>query len=153
LAIIIALQICGVLDVGLKPALSYKSYSMYIDDNILKHESTCRDLGVKVDQKLSFTPYICDIVAKAKQRMSLLLRSFLTKDPTILMLGFKTYVLPIVDYCSPVWSPHYMKDIQLIESVQRQFTKRIPCLRNYSYPERLKFLNQVTLERRRLECD
>ena len=85
--------------------------------------------------------------------MALLLRSFLFKDPHHLMIGFKSFILPIVEYCSVVWNPHHLKDILHLESVQRAFTKRLPGLRELSYSHRLKTLNVQTLERRRLQND
>ena len=69
------------------------------------------------------------------------------------MQSFKSFILPIVDYCSQVWSPYLIQDIILIESIQRRFTKRIPGLSRLSYTERLTLLNSQTLERRRLEFD
>lgn len=58
-----------------------------------------------------------------------------------------------MEYCSPIWSPNSVGDILLLESVQRSFTKRIPGLENMSYDARLKALNMITLERRRLHFD
>ena len=47
-------------------------------------------------------------------------------DRSLLVKAFITYVRPIVEYNSPVWSPNALKDINRIEAVQRRFTKRIP---------------------------
>jgi len=52
-----------------------------------------------------------------------------------------------------VWSPGLVRDVTLIEQVQRKFTKRLRGLRNISYTERLKLLNLDTLEDRRLKFD
>ena len=41
--------------------------------------------------------------------------------------------------------------INAIESVQKQFTKRLPGLQNLDYSERLKFLGLQSLEHRRLK--
>src|SRR5437870_13784322 len=70
-----------------------------------------------------------------------------------LLLGYKSYILPILNYCSPVWSPSSVGDILLLESVQRVFTKKIPGLENLSYFDRIKLLNLPTLELRRLHND
>ena len=38
---------------------------------------------------------------------------------------FKTLVIPILDYGSVIWNPHKLKDIALLEKVQRNYTKRL----------------------------
>ena len=43
---------------------------------------------------------------------------------------------PIVDYNSVIWSPLAKHDIELVEKVQRRFTKRLRGLRNLSYCDR-----------------
>src|SRR5690349_19242632 len=52
-----------------------------------------------------------------------------------------------------MWSPHSVDDILLLEKVTGSFTKRIPGLENMSYYARLKALNMICLERRRLHFD
>ena len=66
-----------------------------------------------------------------------------------------TYVRPLVEYCSAVWSP-YTRPICLIkrvESVQKVFTKKLPGMRYLSYEEPLSVLNLESLEVRRLKND
>ena len=45
---------------------------------------------------------------------------------TLLVRAYTTYVRPLVDYNSIIWSPHYKQDIERIESVQCRFTERLP---------------------------
>jgi len=52
------------------------------------------------------------------------------------MKAFIVYVRPTGEYCSVVWSPSLKKDIELIETVQRRFTKRLPGLKHMSYNDR-----------------
>ena len=111
------------------------------------------DLGVIFDSKLKFSTHITSIIAKAKQRLFLVHKSFVCKDPTILILAFKTYVLPILDYCSPVWSPYNATDISRIESIQRVFTKRLIGYAGLTYNERLVKSSLCRLELRRLHAD
>ena len=69
------------------------------------------------------------------------------------MKAFDVYVRPLVEYCSYVWNPTLQCDIDLLENVQRCFTRRAfyKCnLNRMSYPDRLKVLNICTLEHRRL---
>ena len=66
---------------------------------------------------------------------------------------FKIYVRPILEYNSCCWSPHLLKDIDLVESVQRSFTRRIRGLSDYGYKERLKICDLQSLEMRRMQED
>jgi len=84
---------------------------------------------------------------------SQILRCILSRDPLILIRAFNVHVRPIVEYCSPVWSPTAVGQINIIESVQRWFTKLIKSSSNLSYDERLIKLGNDRLELRRLRAD
>jgi len=66
---------------------------------------------------------------------------------------YKSMVRPHVEYCTVAWSPHYIKDKQLIEKIQRRFVKMIPGFRDKSYEEGLRILRLNTLEERRNRAD
>ena len=78
---------------------------------------------------------------------------FLSRDNETLVRAFRTYILPLLEYNSSIWSPHLIKDIRLIESVQRRFTKRLSKLSGKSYCERLNILHLERLDVRRLRAD
>ena len=63
------------------------------------------------------------------------------------------YVRPLVEYCSPVWSPTSTSLINQIEAVQRRFTKRLRGYQQLDYKMRIERLNLTTLELRRLIAD
>ena len=67
-----------------------------------------------------------------------------------LIRAFITYVRPMLEYCSPVWSAVSVSLINQLESVQRRFTKRLPAL---TYNERCARLGINRLELRRLHAD
>ena len=46
-----------------------------------------------------------------------------------------------------------VQDIELVERVQRRFTKRLPGLKTYTYARRLEHLKLPSLELRRLHAD
>ena len=131
----------------------FNSFSFKLGDFIIQHKSTVRDLGVEVDEKLSFSNHVSNIVMNASQRSHLILRSFTSKNPASLIRAFKIYVRPLLEYNSQVWSPITMKDITSIEKVQKQFTKRIPGCKTLTYYQRLKKFNLESLELRRLRAD
>ena len=91
-----------------------------------------------------------DRSVKAKPTVS---QNSRTTTPVTAIRVFLVYVRPILEYCSVVWSPCTKKDIDCIEKVQRQFTKRLPGLKSMSYTDRLKCLDLTTLELRRLHLD
>jgi hypothetical protein len=111
------------------------------------------DLGIKLDSKLTFTSHVSQIVAKAKQRLFLLFRAFRTRDIAPLLTAYRSYVLPIINYGTSVWSPYLLGDIYAVESVQRLFTKRLFRLENLNYSARLVKLGIPSLELLRLRAD
>ena len=75
-------------------------------------------------------------------------RCFFSRNVELLTRAFVTYVHPLLEYNSVIWSPSLKRDIALLEQVQRRFTKRLPGLKDHSYDERLKLLNLECLELR-----
>ena len=126
---------------------------LVIDNNPLAVFESVKDLGVILDNKLSFSLHIDGVVSKAKQRMFLIFKSFVSRDIGLLMFAYKAYILPIVDYCSTIWFPNKLDDIDRVEKVQRSFTKRLYGLKNMSYKDRLIACSLPSLELRRLRTD
>ena len=108
-----------------------------------------------VDESLKFNLHVQSIVSMAYQRLGILFRRFTSRNPVLLTRAYTTFVRPILEYCSVVWSPYLLKDIDAIEDVQRYFTRRIFSHRSYSYSyhERLLLLCLESLEVRRLRFD
>jgi hypothetical protein len=128
-----------------------RSYS--INHINLPNSELSSDLGIIVDSCLSFKEHINHIVSKSLQRCGVLFRGFTSRDLTLMKKAFVIYIRPILEYDSCVWNPSQKQLIDLIEAVQRRFTKRIPCLSSLSYPERLATINLESLELRRLRTD
>jgi len=108
---------------------SYKSNahsarrSYMINNTVLPSVNCIRDLGVIVDCHLKFDAHISLIVRKAMLRSRLILQCFSSRNKDLMMKAFFTYVRPILEYCSPVWSPHLKYLIDRIQSVQNFLPK------------------------------
>ena len=72
-----------------------------------------KDLGITIDSRLDYSDHINAIVTKAHQRACLILRCLKSKEPSLLFRAFSTYVRPLLEYDSPVWSPGYAHLINL----------------------------------------
>ena len=144
----ISYEKCNILNLNTKTHPTF-----YFTDIPICPVDSIRDLGVLVQADLKFNTHIHNIVTTAKQRASLIHRSFLSKDVHTLSRAFVTYVRPTLEYASAAWSPSSLTLIHEIESVQRNFTKRITGLQNFNYAERLKLLKLKSLEHRRLIVD
>ena len=112
-----------------------------------------KDLGVFVDNKLTFKKHVAQATAKANRTLGIIRRSFdhLT-DCTFIQL-YKTLVRPMVEYGHSVWQPSQKTLQQEVEDVQRRATKLIGKLKDKPYEERLKTLKLPSLEHRRRRGD
>ena len=77
------------------------------------------------------------------------LGTFKDRSPLTMLTLFKFMVRTKLEYCCPVWDPPKITDIQNIENVQRQFTRRIIGCKDLDYWQRLKKLKLMSLQRRR----
>ena len=68
-------------------------------------------------------------------------------------LYYCTYVGPLLEYCSYLWSPYQNYLIDKIECVQRYFSRRVLFLTKPPYLTRLEILKLETLEMRRIKFD
>ncbi len=145
----LAIQKCGIMHFGHRN----QKFNYSVAGHALEKLSSMNDLGVIISENLKPSNHISKIAGKAASRVGLLFRGFRNRDPKFLTNMYKTYVRPVMEYCSPVWSPWLIGDRQAVERVQRRFTKRIQGIRDLSYQERLARLKLEPLSVRRLQTD
>ena len=112
-----------------------------------------KDLGITVDNSLSFDTHIDTVTNKANRMAGLIRRTFTHLDSKSFVLLFKALVRPVLEYGQAVWKPYLRKHINKLESVQRRATKQVPGMGNLEYPDRLRRLNLPTLAYRRMRGD
>ena len=113
--------------------------------------STCvRDLGLMVDENLSLKFHISNKITRScMQLCGWVFSVFHTRDRQTLMTIFNSLIRPKLEYCCEVWHPHLIKDINMVEQVQRMFTSRISGMKDVNYWDRLCELGILSLQRRR----
>lgn len=145
----IAFSKCAILHLGYNnPRNIY-----YFDTDPIESVSSIRDLGVTVSDNLKFHEHIKSIVKSATATSNLIHKCFVYKDPTFLTQMYTTFVRPKIEYASQVWNPQYTGDTNLLEKVQRRYTKRIPGMNDLNYSARLERLGLISLELRRIHLD
>lgn len=127
----------------------------YIEDCELSSVDEVKDLGVIIDNNLSFSAHCASVHSKVRRICGLILHSFVTRDASVLMKAFNSYALPHLMYCSTVWSPRLSKDVTLIESCLKSFSYNFirPPFAPIGYDERLKKFRLISLSNRRLIRD
>src|SRR6267154_5187682 len=111
------------------------------------------DLGVNVQNNLKVSEQCSKVVKTANRVLGMISRTFRNKSKEIIIPLYKSLVRPHLEYCVQVWRPHLIKDIQLIENVQRRATRMIPELHGQTYNQRPIGVKLTTLETRRLRGD
>ena len=149
----VAYEKCCVLSSG-NLKIAELNYTLAGHD--LRNDSEMRDLGILLSADMKFSRHCANITAKANSAAFLIMKCLSSKDPKMLTLAFTSFVRPLLESASPVWSPDLQKDVDLIEKVQKRFTKRV-CIRARlhftNYRSRLLILSLDPLELRRIRFD
>ena len=105
-----------------------------------------KDLGVVISDNLKSSKQCIAACQKANKVLGFIARNFEYKTPEIMLALYNALVRPHLEYAVQFWSPHYRKDIEMLEKIQKRVTKLIPGLRNKPYEERLKKSKLSALE-------
>ena len=131
--------------------------NIYSLNNVkLNTVNSIRDIGILFSSDLKFFRHCSHISGKAYSRAYFILKCFSTNNVDLLIRAYKVYVRPILESCTPVWCPYLIKDIHIVEKVQKFFTRKVcqRCNLSYcNYSERLALCSLQSLEYRRIQFD
>ena len=102
-----------------------------------------------MSSKCSFEQDIIELCKRCTGLGGWILRTFSSRESTVMMTLFKSLVLSRLYYGSQLWSPTKIHQIIMIEKIQKAFTKHIKGFSSFSYQKRLSNLKIYSLQRRR----
>lgn len=133
---------------------SIRTYT--IDGLTIAPSASVKDLGVRFDSKLSFKEHYLDVITKSRV-LYFAARRFCKEagDRNLIVKICNTFILPIQEYCIPIWYRDRVGLNRQVEWVHHQITRialgsaHRPHLPNYiEYRERCRRLAIPTFEER-----
>ena len=123
---------CKAMRIG-KSRIEQMDYTLKDGLPPMEYVESEKDIGVVIDNKLTFNQHISEKINKANSIMGVLRTTMEYMDCTTFKLLYTALVRPHLEYANQAWCPHLKKHIEDIENVQRRDSKQIPGLSSLSY--------------------
>ena len=94
-------------------------------DTWLRDATSKKDLEMAVDRKLDMSQQGDAAAKKSNVILGCMNRSMFTKSCEVLVRLYSALVRPHLECCVQFWTPHFKKDANKLEQVQRRVTRMI----------------------------
>jgi ribonuclease P/MRP protein subunit RPP40 len=135
---------CKVMHIG--------SYFMIDNESQTTHQLVVtkseRDLGITIRDDLKWRTHAATISSKANSILGWFKSVFMCRDVKLWTRLYSTYISPHLEFAAPV-NLYSIKNIELVEKVQRRATKVPDKLKRFDYATRLSKVGLTRLDQRR----
>ena len=97
----------------------------YIHEKELTQTNDVKYLGVLINEKLSWTPHVNEVIKKSNKTLGFIKRNFNKCNRDIKLKCYLTLVRPVLEYASSVWDPSTKENIDKLEQIQKRASRFI----------------------------
>ena len=110
---------------------------LFIGNTPLAESDFLTILGVTLDSRLSFQQHLINVSANAARKLGIVRKaSYIYDNECTNLTCFRSFVLPLLEYCSPVWMSAAARDLHLLDRVAHGGRFLFPSQGNYNLDHR-----------------
>lgn len=122
-----------------------------VDGTLIEPSTTCKLLGVHIDERLNFNNHVASICKKASKQIAVISRFRKLLSIQTKLTLYKAYILPHFTYCSTVWMHCGKTASDKLEKLNKRALRLIFNDNANTYATLLETSNMPSLHDRRVQ--